>query len=82
MSEKDKFIEIMTSYGPHDPNKGNYPERSEIALFAYENTNFKGTFQSNPERSGTYQNVLFHCFSLERSKPFVFKIACDVSLLT
>ena len=54
-----------------------YQERSKLALFTYKNTNFKGTFQSNPECSGTYQNVLFHCFSLERSKLFVFKIACD-----
>ena len=55
----------------------NYQEKSKLTLFTCEDTNFKGTFQSDPERSGTFQNVLFHYFSLERSKSFVFKIACD-----
>ena len=34
---------------------------------------FKGVSHCNPEHSGMYQNVLFHCFSLELSKSFDLK---------
>ena len=38
-------------------------------------SNVQNAFQSIQER--TNQNVLFHCFSLEYYKPFVFEIGCD-----